>query len=138
MPLSDHEQRLLEQIERALYEDDPKFASSVRSTDPRAWLRRRIAHSAELFIAGIVALVVAVAINAGGLVTVLLGVGAFALMLYAALRLANDIRRLSARNSEEEGAPNGPMTRLRERVAFLQRAEQRWRKRWEDREDRDQ
>ncbi|MCW2634168.1 MAG: hypothetical protein JWQ99_535, partial [Blastococcus sp.] len=27
MPLSEHEQRLLEQIERALVDDDPKFAS---------------------------------------------------------------------------------------------------------------
>ncbi|MCW2506870.1 MAG: hypothetical protein JWP68_18, partial [Modestobacter sp.] len=29
MPLSEHEQRLLEQIERALVDDDPKFASTV-------------------------------------------------------------------------------------------------------------
>ena len=35
MPLSDHEQRLLEQIERALYAEDPKFASTVRTTDLR-------------------------------------------------------------------------------------------------------
>ena len=34
MPLSEHEQRLFEQIERSLAED-PKFASAVRSTDPR-------------------------------------------------------------------------------------------------------
>lgn len=31
MPLSDHEQQLLDQIERALYAEDPKFASNVRS-----------------------------------------------------------------------------------------------------------
>jgi hypothetical protein len=30
MPLSDHEQRMLDQIESALYAEDPKFASSVR------------------------------------------------------------------------------------------------------------
>ena len=35
MPLSEHEQRLLEQIERALVDDDPKFASSVRTGDRR-------------------------------------------------------------------------------------------------------
>src|SRR6476646_6021589 len=29
MPLSEHEQRMLDEIERALYEDDPKFATSV-------------------------------------------------------------------------------------------------------------
>ncbi|HUR75982.1 MAG TPA: DUF3040 domain-containing protein, partial [Sporichthya sp.] len=27
MPLSEHEQRLLEQMERALYAEDPKFVS---------------------------------------------------------------------------------------------------------------
>ena len=41
MPLSEHEQRLFEQIERSLAED-PKFASAVRSTDPRFHARRRI------------------------------------------------------------------------------------------------
>ena len=32
MPLSEHEQRMLEEIETALYAEDPKFASSVRRT----------------------------------------------------------------------------------------------------------
>ena len=31
VPLSEHEQRMLEQIENALYAEDPKFASNVRS-----------------------------------------------------------------------------------------------------------
>lgn len=39
MPLSDHEQRLLDEIEQALYAEDPKFVSSVRSV--RAPSRRR-------------------------------------------------------------------------------------------------
>ena len=30
MPLSEHEQRLLEQMERALHEEDPKLASTLR------------------------------------------------------------------------------------------------------------
>ena len=40
MPLSDHEQRMLDQIESALYAEDPKFASSVRGGSlraPRMW-----------------------------------------------------------------------------------------------------
>ena len=40
MPLSEHEQRLLEQMERALYAEDPKFASSLRSSGPRPGIRR--------------------------------------------------------------------------------------------------
>ena len=41
MPLSEHEQRLLEQIERALYAEDPKFASTVRGGRLRKPTRRR-------------------------------------------------------------------------------------------------
>ena len=43
MPLSDHEQRLLDEIERALYEEDPKFAASVRAARGRSRTRRAIA-----------------------------------------------------------------------------------------------
>ncbi len=41
MPLSEHEQRLLDQIERALYAEDPKFASTVRGGRLRKPTRRR-------------------------------------------------------------------------------------------------
>lgn len=40
MPLSEHEQRLLEQMERALYAEDPRFAASIRDTAQRAGTRR--------------------------------------------------------------------------------------------------
>ena len=42
MPLSEHEQRLLEQMERALYAEDPKFASALRGHDLRGRYRRRL------------------------------------------------------------------------------------------------
>ena len=35
MPLSEEELRLLEQMERALVEEDPKFASTLRGTAMR-------------------------------------------------------------------------------------------------------
>lgn len=40
MPLSDHEQRLLDEIEQALYAEDPKFAASVRSARTPSRTRR--------------------------------------------------------------------------------------------------
>ena len=52
MPLSEHEQRLLEQIERALVDDDPKFASSVRTGDRRLKSRRRLQIGAALVVVG--------------------------------------------------------------------------------------
>ena len=58
MPLSEHEQRLLEQIERALVDDDPKFASSVRTGDRRVKARRKLQLGALLVIAGLALLIV--------------------------------------------------------------------------------
>jgi len=51
VPLSDHEQRLLDEIEQALYAEDPKFAASVRSARTRSRTRR----SAALCVLGVVA-----------------------------------------------------------------------------------
>ena len=57
MPLSEHEQRLLEQIERALVDDDPKFASTVRTGDRRLKARRKLQLGALLVILGFAILV---------------------------------------------------------------------------------
>ena len=57
MPLSEHEQRLLEQIERALVDDDPKFASSVRTGDRRLKARRALQLGAGLVVVGLAVLV---------------------------------------------------------------------------------
>jgi Protein of unknown function (DUF3040) len=61
VPLSEHEQRLLEQIERALYAEDPKFASTVRGGRLRRPTRRRRLQGVALFLVGLVLLVVGVA-----------------------------------------------------------------------------
>ena len=42
MPLSEHEQRQLEQIEQALYADYPKLAQAVRARDPKIHYKRRV------------------------------------------------------------------------------------------------
>lgn len=64
MPLSDHEQRMLDQIESALYAEDPKFASSVRGGNLRAPSARRRLQGAALFILGLAMLVSGVAFKA--------------------------------------------------------------------------
>lgn len=57
MPLSDHEQRMLDEIESALYAEDPKFASSVRGGSLRASTTRRRLQGMTLFVVGLVMLV---------------------------------------------------------------------------------
>ena len=64
MPLSDHEQRMLDQIESALYAEDPKFASSVRGGTLRAPSTRRRLQGGALFVVGLAMLVSGVAFKA--------------------------------------------------------------------------
>lgn len=61
MPLSEHEQRMLEQIESALYAEDPKFASTVRGGRLRSATGRRRLQSAALFVLGLFLLVAGIA-----------------------------------------------------------------------------
>jgi hypothetical protein len=60
VPLSEHEQRLLEQIERALVDDDPKFASTVRTGDRRQKARRRLQIGTGLVVVGLAVMVIGV------------------------------------------------------------------------------
>ncbi len=60
MPLSEHEQRMLDQIESALYAEDPKFASSVRGGTLRTPTTRRRLKGGALFVVGLALLVAGV------------------------------------------------------------------------------
>lgn len=53
MPLSEHEQRLLDDIEKALYAEDPKFAATVRTVKRRRPGRRWIPVSIVGVLAGL-------------------------------------------------------------------------------------
>jgi len=53
VPLSEEELRLLEQMERALVEEDPKFASTLRGTSLRSMARRRAILAGVCFVVGI-------------------------------------------------------------------------------------
>ncbi|TIC88652.1 DUF3040 domain-containing protein [Nocardioides sp. GY 10113] len=56
MPLSEEELRLLEQMERALVEEDPKFASTLRGTTLRQAARRRAILASLVFAIGVAVL----------------------------------------------------------------------------------
>ena len=57
MPLSEHEQRLLEQLERALQDEDPKFASALLGDRLRGRLRLRLLLACLGMLIGLAALV---------------------------------------------------------------------------------
>lgn len=56
MPLSEEELRLLEQMERALVEEDPKLASTLRGTTMRRHARRQLILAGACFAIGIAVL----------------------------------------------------------------------------------
>jgi hypothetical protein len=62
MPLSEHEQRLLEEMERSLYNNDADFVATVSSRSGRPNYRR-IALGALIALLGIVAIVVGIMIK---------------------------------------------------------------------------
>ena len=125
MPLSEHEQRLLEQIERALYAEDPKFASVVRSADLRTHYRRRVVRAAVLFVVGLAALVAAVVLHGRYLFPV--GIPGFVAMVGAALLAIVSLNRL------HEATRPRVVREARNRLPFMERIEERWRRRWDER-----
>ncbi|OLF05453.1 hypothetical protein BLA60_36005 [Actinophytocola xinjiangensis] len=133
MPLSEHEQRLLDQIERALYAEDPKFASTVRGARLRRPSRRRRLQGIALFVLGVALLVLGVILplKPGGVPVVsLLG---FLVMFLGALLTLSAIRHGGTEGEEgaTEDAEGGGTPKAR-RSSFSQRMEDRFRKRFED------
>ena len=122
MPLSEHEQRLFEQIERSLAED-PKFASAVRATDPRFHAKRRMIAAGILLLAGMGLLVYGVAISIP-----LLGVGGFLVMLCALAFGVQAYRRGQSTDLQAVGGTATRRTRQR-RGGLVDRLEERWRRR---------
>lgn len=124
MPLSEHEQRLFEQIERSLAED-PKFASAVRASDPRFHARRRILVAAVLLLGGMALLVYGVMGNQP-----LLGVGGFVVMLGSVVFGMQAYRRGQTTDLRVVDGTASRRTRSGgRRGGFIDRLEDRWRRR---------
>jgi len=131
VPLSEHEQRLLEQIEQSLYAEDPKFARSWRTKDPGKVRRNTLVRSAVLFVVGLAALLAGViTLNSTAVVGIALGAGGFLLMLGAVWYGLSTRQRLRA-------APTGAESRRTKAVrgprrSLSARLEERWERRQDD------
>lgn len=111
MPLSEHEQRILEEIERRLAEDDPKLDEQVGHTDLYTHLARRIRLATIAFVLGVVlllAFVVSPWIAAIGFVMMVLS----SLLIY---RYLGQLGRDQVRAMQQEGRLS--MTGLVGRIA---------------------
>ena len=138
MPLSEHEQRQLEQIEQALYAEHPRFARAVRASDPRVHYRRRVFYAAFGFLIGVGLLVAGVATKVPWL-----GVAGFVVMLACSMWALTSYRHMAGiaagrglakeRRSGKTGragktAKTGVKTA---KQPMMERLEERWRRRQE-------
>ncbi|HET9081913.1 MAG TPA: DUF3040 domain-containing protein [Trebonia sp.] len=138
MPLSEHEQRQLEQIEQALYREDRRLAKLVRSSDPRVHYRRRVAEA-------LVGLALGAAMIAVGIILPLIGlaVAGFVVILLSGIWALNSWRQMSTvavggaqlaqarkaarrRSRRRSGRGRPPV-----RGSFGERIDERWRRRQE-------
>ncbi|MEO6512193.1 MAG: DUF3040 domain-containing protein [Nocardioides sp.] len=147
MPLSEEELRLLEQMERALVEEDPKFASTLRGTTLRQSARRKAILAGVVFVGGIVVLMTG-AIKA----LPVIGILGFVIMLVSATIGLTMLRGQRGVSGGEAARPTGSTSRggftvieggrtsrpRRQRGhspkngSFIERMEERWRRRRED------
>ena len=131
MPLSEHEQRLLDQIERALYAEDPKFASTVRGGRLRRPSRRRRIQGVVLFVLGVVALVLGLVFQwfvAGFPIVSVVG---FLLMFAGAVLAITATGGKKGEAAAAEGDGKTPPASDKEKSRFTSRMEERFRKRFE-------
>jgi hypothetical protein len=120
MPLSEHEQKLLEQLEKQLHEDDPKFANTMGSDPIRSWSTRHVIIGVLGAIAGILLLLVGVSLQAipvGVLGFVVMGAGVY----FATLRGA-------AFGKANKGKPG----KSKPKSSFMSSLEERWDERRRD------
>lgn len=123
MPLSEHEQRLLDQMERALYAEDPKFATQLRAAGSPRGSRGRAA-------LGIVAVLIGMGTVLAGVATelVFLGVIGFAVMLVGTV-IAVTAFRVEPEQSQSAGSAK---PKRAAKSGFMDRMEDRWRRRTDE------
>ncbi|HYN18473.1 MAG TPA: DUF3040 domain-containing protein [Actinomycetes bacterium] len=139
MPLSDHEQRILAEIERRLLEEDPKFAHQVGSSF-RAHLGRRLKIAVVGFVLGLI-----VVVSSTFFENVAVGVAGFVVMLACVFLFVRTMRRRATVEGPVAGpappAGSAPTTGQRRQGggpkggvdAWWGKMTERWRSRWEER-----
>lgn len=114
MPLSEHEQKLLEQLEKQLHEDDPKFANSMGSDPGRSWSTRHVVIGVLCALAGVFLLLVGVTLQ-----NIFVGVLGFVVM-------GGGVYFATMRSSRGGAAKGGGAKPGKQRSSFMSSLEERW------------
>jgi hypothetical protein len=103
MPLTPHEQRILEEIERKLAEEDPRLVESVSKATVAAHALRRIRWGLAGFLLGFILLLLFVA-------SLWFAVGGFVLMLLSGLLVYHYLKRMGRDQLRSHGERGGHLS----------------------------
>ena len=122
MALSKDEQALLDQMEAALAQEDPKLANAMRGTTSRRVHRRRAALAGVAFVVGVACLI------AGMNIHWTISVLGFVIMLAATVVAISAWERVAP---DDSGAPTSRSPKAPSGPDMMNKLEDRWRRRQE-------
>ncbi|MFD2841197.1 DUF3040 domain-containing protein [Populibacterium corticicola] len=129
MPLSEHEQRILEQLERELASEDPKLATTM-SDGPRPSFAR-VAVAIIGVVVGLLMLIIGVSQSLA-----VVGILGFAVMVAAVVFASTPSKKTQLRvvdgkssSRPARGGSNVKPKQAKSKGSFTQRMEERWEKR---------
>ncbi|HJA61285.1 MULTISPECIES: DUF3040 domain-containing protein [unclassified Brevibacterium] len=131
MPLSDHEQQLLDQLEKQLRSEDPRFARNISETQAAAtgpgFSAKRFVLGILIALAGLAATILAISLVSNSAWWIALGVVGFGLMVSG---MYWAFSRPGQRQSNQTGAKSsGRKSDSKGGAGFMSRLEDRWEKR---------
>ena len=101
MPLSEHEQRILAELEESLSKNDPQFAKNVRETNVYSHSLRQVRWGILGFLLGLVILVVFFSQN------IIVGIIGVAMMFASAVVVERNARRIGRASWRDITRPAG-------------------------------
>ncbi|MFE6733214.1 DUF3040 domain-containing protein [Microbacterium sp. NPDC057650] len=127
MPLSEQEQRLLDEMERHLLQNDADVVTAP--SGDRSLSYRNLIYGALLLLAGIGGLIAAVALGAqlGSVFSIVVGVVAFLAMLAGVMLAFTPVRRTGTPAKEDRPSRGSDSS------SFMDRMNDRWDRRQEER-----
>ena len=133
MPLSDHEQQLLDQLEKQLRSEDPRFARNISETQAAVsgpgFSAKRFVVGILVALLGLAATIFAISMVNQAVAWIALGVVGFGLMVAGMYWAFSRPGRVGDGAKSSSGSGAAPKSNGKSSGGFMSRMEDRWEKR---------